>query len=263
MSLSDNFDGKVKKSLKVAFSKAADLPYLKSFYENNRHNTVHVRKNFVMQKAVDNGRFIVLKDESDQIRAGSGAYEFPDDRPTYVRPRWTEIGTTTANLPGYGLYPYIIASQVVMDFIKNTPSECFAATIDHDNTAVLEMLKNKVGWKEFTPDEDLIKGIKNTKDWSTTNPVVWLQARSESIPHQARLVLELIDKKELVNKKTGETMELDFSDFPLAGQLRAQVEALAHGKLARALEENPHITMSTARAYLAKHMMSQIHYPKP
>lgn len=264
MSLSDGNDGgrDHKKSLKFAFSKAADHDRLVEFYKDNRHDTVHIRKPAVMRKAVDNGRFIVLTDDQNGVRAGSGAYDYPDDDHNYQR-RWTELGTTTANMPGYGLYPYIIAAQVIMDFIGRTPSESFVATIDHDNYSVIDLLKNKVGWKEFSPSEELKKEIKNTKDWSTENPVVWLRATPEALPHQARLVLELIDKTELVNKKTGEKVKLDLSDFPLANEMRSYVEALADGKLAKAFEENPHITMNTARAYLAKHMNGQVHYPRP
>jgi hypothetical protein len=70
-------------------------------------------------------------------------------------------------------------------------------------------------------------------------------------------VLDFIARGEsegLLNKKTGERVKLDFSAFPLANELRPQLEALAHGDFAQKLESEPRAPLGETRKRFAHYM---------
>lgn len=249
--------------LRFHFSGAADLPNVKSYYASNRHNNVDIRKDDITEQAVKNGRFILVDQKDGTLHAGSAAYDFADPDDDTEPRQWIELGTTRATLPGYGLYPYLISSQVVYDFLDKPPKDRFVAIVDDNNPSVRHLLGVKTGWKEFTASPELETALHQTKSWSSNDPYKWFGATTDTLPHQARLVLDLINKTELVHKNGQDRHFLDFSDFPLANQFRKAVEFLANGPVANHLENNPHMGMAKARDYLEKHMKGQLKSPQP
>jgi hypothetical protein len=156
----------------------------------------------------------------------------------------------------------MIASQVIREFLENTPTDKFFAIIDHDNHAVIKRLY-ETGWKDFTPTKHIEDSLKATKDWATDNPVVWRHATSDTLPHQARIVLAVIEKGELVNPRTGAKAELDLSQFPLANKYLPHLQALARGPFADALENAPHTGLKETRARLEQHLKKGLQSPQP
>ena len=155
----------------------------------------------------------------------------------------------------------MISSQVINDFLTRPPKDRFVAIVDHDNDSVLHLLGNKTGWKSFKAGKDLSDALGATKDWESGNPYVWLGASSDTLSHQARLVLELIEQGQLTNKKTGETLALDLKDFPLANDLRPYVEELATGKFGEELSKKRHTSLRTVRERLETHMKGALQSP--
>lgn len=261
MSQQNSFHAAGRERLTVAFSRAADLPDVLAYYGANRHDAVDIRKGNVTENAVKNGRFLLVRDRNGALRAGSSTYDFAtaagDDKRA-----WSEMGTTRATLPGFSLYQFMIASQVVREFIENTPTDRFFAIIDHDNPAVIKRLY-EAGWKDYTPDPHLVGALEATKDFHTDNAVVWRSATSDTIPHQARIVLAQIEKGKLVNPRTGAEADLDLSQFPLAQQYLPHLRALAGGSLADKLEKSPHMGLKTARALLDNHLKKGVQSPQP
>jgi hypothetical protein len=241
-----------RERLTLAFSRAADLPDVLTYYKANRHDAVDIRKADVTENAVKTGRFLLVRDSKNNLRAGSATYDFATASGSDKR-AWAEMGTTRATLPGFSLYQFMISAQVIREFLVNTPTDRFFAIIDHDNDAVIKRLY-QTGWKDFTPPQHLIDALEATKDWHTDNPVVWRNATSDTLPHQARTVLAQINKGKLVNPRTGAEADLDFSQFPLANELRPHLEALAHGPFADMLEKTPHLGLKAARILLEQHL---------
>ena len=261
MSNAENFNKVARERLSVRFSRAADLPDVMAYYTVNQHIAVDIRKGDVTKNAVNGGRFLLVRDNAGNLRAGSATYDFAtaDGRDKRA---WSEMGTTLATLPGYSLYQFMISAQVIHEFLKNTPTDRFFAIIDHDNYPVINRLQ-QTGWVDFTPSQHIVDALEATKDWHSDNAVVWRCATTDTLPHQARTVLAQIQKGKLVNPRTGAEAELDFSEFPLANEYLPHLKALAHGPFADMLEKNPHLGLKQARALLEQHLKPGLHSPKP
>lgn len=261
MSHTDDFNNAGRERLRIYFSRAADLPDVLAYYNAHRHDAVDIRKGDVTENAVKGGRFLLLRDRTGALRAGSATYDFATAAGRDKR-AWSEMGTTRATLPGFSLYQFMISTQVIREFLDNPPTDRFFAIIDHDNDAVIKRLY-QTGWVDYTPDNHLVKALKATKDYSTDNPVVWRCATTATLPQQARTVLAQIDKGKLVNPRTGAEADLDFTDFPLAHRLRPHLEALAHGPFADMLEKSPHLGLKAARTLLDQHLRKGLQSPQP
>jgi hypothetical protein len=249
--------------LKVRFSEAADSGALVDFYKQNRHQHVDDRPSEKIAATANAGRTFMITDEKDDIAAASCAYDYPHPLDDSGETHWTEIGSTRAQLSGLGVYPFIIASQVIYDFLSSPPKDHFFASIYNDNLPVADFLENKVGWDRFVPDDDLIDA---SGERASLDKLVWLKAESHTLPHQARLVLEFMDKaggEGIINKKTGERTCFDFSQFPLANRFRAAVETLATGDFANAIEAAPPIGKKELRERLTAHQNRPINNDQP
>jgi hypothetical protein len=187
MSQTDNFNAAGRERLTVRFSRAADLPDVLAYYNAHRHDAVDIRKGDVTENAVKGGRFLLVRDKTGALRAGSATYDFATASGNDQR-AWSEMGTTRATLPGFSLYQFMISSQVIHEFLKNTPTDRFFAIIDHDNYPVINRLK-QTGWVDYEPSPHIVAALEATKDWHTDNPVVWRCATTDTLPHQARTVL--------------------------------------------------------------------------
>ena len=195
-----------------------------------------------------------------------------------IQPRWIEIGSTiglqdkTAKpndlMKGLNLYPFIIASQTMHEFIAHTPQDFVLANVYDDNPAVMTMLNQKVGWNFFEPEADILKACKDTKIDTGQQKAQrkWLRATPDTLPHQARLILSVIDTgngQGIENKKTGARVLLNTHDFSLAQEFRKTVEAIAYGSVSHILEQNSDMDMNSARSLVMDSLKVQSSAPDP
>ena len=250
------------KSLSMRFSTAADLKKVVGFYTANKHDDVDMREMAKTEKAVKDGRFLLMLDRSSGLYGGSAGYDYA----AYGADNfWTEFGTTRTKQDGLGvpknemvphniLYPYIVASQVVYEFLTRPPQDRFFANIYENNTAVMYLLKDLVGWKDFAAEQKLVDMVAEFDNPDCDKAYVWLGCSSDTLPRQARLVMKLLETKELAYKKADGTVKLDLSKFPLANEWRPYVEALASGEFSEMLESNPHVGLAETRKLLESYV---------
>ncbi len=243
-------------SLSVRFSTPEDIAKVYDFHKKTSHQHVDLRKPEVMEERTKNGRVIIFENQSDNMCGMSVCYDF--HKAANPAHHWVEIGSTRA-VSGLGIYPFIIASQVVQEFLTHPAEDKFIANVYDDNGYVLDKLGNVTGWHIFTPEDDILTACKATK--GDTNPHgakrIWFTATSDTIPGQARIILDHIKRGTdvgFLNKKTGETIRLDVARFPLANDLRPMVTELAYGAFGKYLEQNPHTGLREAREQLGAHM---------
>lgn len=263
-------------SLTIRFTTAADQQRVLNFYTENQHEAVYQRKADLWNERTSNGRVIIAEDADNNIGFSSIAYDFYDDG----KIKWVEFGSTTGQqnpekepyklIKGLNLYPSIIASQTIHEFLDQTPEDKFIASIFETNKPVINMLHNKVGWNFFTPDPNIVKAKNTTKDDGNEHALqekeLWLEASPDTLPKQAQAVLDMIDKgtsEGLYNKKTDTYIQLDVSSFSLANEFRTAVEAIASGPVADYFKQNPQMSLRDARDYLEKHLQTQLKSPHP
>lgn len=280
-------ENETKNSLKVTFTNPQDNQRVLDFYKNNQHAHVDLRQDSVWNERTQNGRVILVEDTTNNIGLISVAYDFYDAKQQDlqnsfrnaasgqkaesataldIQPRWIEIGSTIGLqdknakpndlMKGLNLYPFIIASQTIHEFIAHTPQDFVLANVYDDNPAVMAMLNQKVGWNFFEPEADILKACKDTKiDNGHDNAQrKWLRATPDTLPHQARLILSVIDKgngEGLTNKKTGAKVALNTNNFALAQEFRKTVEAMAYGPISHVLEQQKDMDMNSARSLVA------------
>jgi hypothetical protein len=243
-----------KPSLRIRFSQAADTGKIADFYKDNSHAHVDQRQAELLRSRIESGCVFMVEDETGKLGMASVSYEF--NRKAGEPPVWTEIGSTRSVLAGVGLYPFVVASQVVHEFLTRTPEDSFFAGVYKDNQPVTDLLSKKVGWSIYNPPAEMAKITDLEKDLAKLN---CMESASRNIPQQARLVLEYIErgtKEGLMNKKTGARVKLDLSEFPLANELRPLLEELAHGAFGKQLETEPRAPLGETRkrfeAYLSQ-----------
>lgn len=245
--------------VKVHFSTIADVSRVFNFYAAYQHEHVDLRAEDLLRTSTENGRiFMAIHEPTSTIMMSSSAYDYDDPRTNTVNKSWVEIGSTRAAVDGLGLYPFTIASQVIHEFITRPPEDFFFASIYNNNDAVAAMLSGKVGWSFFDPEDTLIdvSGERENMD-----KLIWLRADTTSIPHQARLVLSVIERLErdgLRNKRTNEVYKINFQNFPLANELRPILKELAYGQYGKILENTPALNMRQASDTLKESMANRL-----
>lgn len=266
----DYFSKAKKPSLKVRFSQAADVNNILQYYKDNQHQHVHIREAEWYASHARKGQYLLGLENDGNIIASTGTYDYivngDGDGDVDGKPSYYELGSTSfkpGKGTGYNLYPFFIASQVVQAFLEHPPKEMCIANVYDDSPVGKKMLVPIVGWKEIQPSEDILAKFKSSKsaDHTNNNPMTWYGTPTDTIPHMARIVLDFLNKGEVTNKKTGDVLKLDVSDFSLAQDFRHAVEMLAHGPVANHLENNPHMGMKAAREYLENHRQSRIEWP--
>ena len=264
MTVSENFDGfaQTQPCIRIRFCEETDLTRIFNFYSEYQHEHVDLRAEDLLRGSVTTRRVFLVEQPHDVIAMASSAYDYHDPRHDQTNKSWVEIGSTRAPVAGLGLYPFTIAAQVVHEFFTRPPEEFFFASIYNNNEAVAAMLSGKVGWEFFEPEETLID-VSGERE--NMGKLTWLRADTTTLPHQARLVLETIERFELAgvtSKKTGEHFAVDLSDFPLANELRPKLQELAHGGCGRLTENNAPTNMRILREMLDKAMASCLPAPQ-
>ena len=264
MTVSEKFDGsaQMQSCIRIRFCEETDLTRIFNFYSEYQHEHVDLRAEDLLRSSVTTRRVFLAEQQDDVIAMASSSYDYDDPRAETENKSWVEIGSTRAPVPGLGLYPFTIAAQVVHEFFTRPPEEFFFASIYNNNEAVAAMLSGKVGWEFFEPEETLIDVSGERENMSK---LTWLRADTTTLPHQARLVLETIERFELAgvtSKKTGEHFAVDLSGFALANELRPMLQELAHGGFGRLTENNAPTNMRVLREMLDKAMASCLPAPQ-
>jgi hypothetical protein len=262
MSVQNQFQSAATGSLTIRFSTPADVPAVLSFYHANQHHNVDNRGDAVFQDRTEQGRVFLALMPDNSIGASSMSHPFTTPLAGGGTGSSTEIGSTLARVDGFGLYPFIISSQIIHEFLEKPPEGVFFACIHTDNTAVLSLLTKKVGW-------DVVPGTQEFADAIGEGPNLhhfnWLNASTNTFAHQARIVLAHIDAGYVENRKTGERLNLDLSGFSLATKHRAALTELANGAFGQMLEQSPaknlRQTLGLFSTYMA--LKSAPNAPKP
>lgn len=240
------------------FSKAEDVPKVLDFYAANKH--VHVENGGEASYAdrITTGRTLLIEDQDGNIQASSMAHHDP-----YMSAvGQIVIGSTMSILQGCQLEPLqrrpyvgIIASQVIERFLNEPPNDCFFAMVwkKAENDRVTQMLNCDVGWPIVTVTQQFADAVD---EGPNLNKQHWLQATSRTLPHQARIVLRLLeDDSTIVRQKTQECYKLNFSRFSLADPVhRPVIRELAHGKFGQMLESSPHVPLRHVHDFLMNYM---------
>ncbi|MDB5492571.1 MAG: hypothetical protein JWO78_2420 [Micavibrio sp.] len=253
MSNISQFAQAASQSLTIRFSTPADTPSVLAYYGRNPNANVDFRGDDVFTDRTDSGRTILVFKPDNSIGLSSMSHPYPDQG-------LVEIGSTLANMDGFGLYPFIIASQIVHEFLERTPDEKFFACIyKPENDSVTKMLNTKVGWHIVAPCQVFADSIGETEN---INRLSWLNADSDTLPHQARVVLETVLRGTVSNKKTGETLKLDLGQFSLATVFSAKVEELANGRFGEMLEKSHHLPLKQAKAAFDRYQQGATYFPE-
>lgn len=228
--------------VKLRFSQPKDSPQILAYYKENAHQHVHIRDPKWITDHVGKGQFLILENEDGEIIASSATYDYVTEADTDGRPSFFEIGSTNFSPEGngFGLYPLFIASQVIEAFLNYPPKDKFIANVYDSSPVGRKMLVPKVGWKVIEPSEDVLKKFKSTKSAEHTNeePMTWYGSPSECLPHQARVVLDFIENGTITHKSGERAVEIDFSEFSLANELKPLLQEIAHGKFSEVLERS-------------------------
>lgn len=247
--------------LTIRFSEESDAPVIYNFYLGNQHGDFDLRKPEVIQERAKTGQIIIVERDG-QTGMSSIGFAFasaakPDQK------AWSEIGATRSTLSGMSLYPFVIASQVIHEFLHQTPEDKFFANVYESNDAVRNLLTNIVGWKEFEPEDEILAACKTTKETPSSDRArIWYEATSDTLAHQARLVSEFIGKTHVENKKTQEKVPLDFGRFSLATIYKKHVEELAHGRFGEMLTDSQPLPLSQTRKAFENYLAGAKYFPE-
>lgn len=250
MSVQNQFGDAATGALTIRFSKQSDVPQVLKFYEDHRHPNVDDRGNDIFTDRTESGRALLVFTPDGEI--GMSSMSHPMKGTGAV-----EIGSTLSPME-YRLYTFVIASQIIHEFLERTPEDCFFACI-HKGNPVTDILNKKVGWEYLTPTQAFADSVGEGSNIAKLN---WLHVPTNTLGHQARIVLEQIDKGYLEHKKTGARINLDLRGFSLAQEFRRHVEELAQGRFGEMLENSLPLPLKAARKALQDYQAGGEYFPQ-
>ena len=217
------------KKLFVRFSTSQDEKDIFGFYKDNQHTFVFQRDPEVWKERIAAGAVTIIHDENGKIVASSISYPITqkDANGNEVH-QWTEIGSTRVALEGIGLFDAMASAQIVRAYLLEPPKDRFVLEIILGNSHS-KYVFTKLGATLYTIPSDLAKKVKSTiAPGSGKDPVEWFQIGAEAIPAIAKKLVDAEKNNTLVNKKTGEKYELDFSRCALMTTFKDEVKDLAN-----------------------------------
>lgn len=238
-------------ALAVRFSGPSDIPAVLDFYHANQHHNVDNRGDDVLTRRTGEGRTILILKPDRSIGMASMSHPFDQGRKI-------EIGSTHAPLKDFGLYSFVVASQIIHEFLERPAPECFFAHIHQGNDPVINMLNQKVGWQFMTPTQDFAGAVG---EGQTMDTLRWLVAPSDTFPHQARIVENAMEKGYVENKKTRVKMRLDLSGFSLATTYQSHVQELASGRFGEMLEKSQPLPPAEVRKAFENYRQGATYFP--
>lgn len=239
-------------ALTIRFSTPADVPAVLHFYQTNLHKNVDYRGDDIFADRTENGRTLLILNPDNTIGMASTSHPFDQNKKI-------EIGSTIrSGLDGLGLYPFVIASQVIHEFLERTPEECLFACIHKENADVVSMLHKKVGWNMTTPTQEFADAVG---EGNHINDLTWLRADTDTFAHQAKIVDTSINKGFVENKKTGEKFGLNLAHFSLATTFNHHLQELAHGRFGEMLKHAHPLPLAQARQSFENYLKGATYFP--
>lgn len=250
---SDVTSKKVPGWLKLQFTTAANKPYIDSFLKDvNDHNLdpqsyVLKRKDDAYEKALANGA-AYLEDGQGHAYSYTAAYRILHKLPNGNKEhQFTEIGTTLTLIPGFQTALVVVTATALKEWWQAPPKRMIAANIKASNIPSQKTF-DKLSWHQVY-DGQLRSDIghaydttlEHEKDHFATKSNGGDKAPGEDIYHMtpisiiqmAQVLLDFMDKGELYNKHTNETIKLDLSELEAIGLTRQRLEAISHGQLSK------------------------------
>jgi hypothetical protein len=217
----------------IRFSNATDHDKLMEFYDDNTHKNVFKRDEALIKQLVENGSVTIVEDDAGKFVAASISYPINViDANGIERTKWIEIGTTRIVLNGYpGLFDVMTSMQVLRAFVVEPPEERMIAQMD---TTPVQNMAIKMGWVPCqVPQEVLDAKTKMLSDDGSikARPNNWFQFNVEAMPVTAQYMSQVLDNLELVNKKTGEKILVDFSRTKFIALFEKDIRDLANANL--------------------------------
>lgn len=225
---SDNDQKKQEKpKYYVRFAEQSDIDRIVDFYSGNKHHNVRERDRVVMEKLAKTGSITFIEDEGGKIVASSITYPLKADNDGAEKQKWLEIGTTRIVMNGYpGFFDVLVSTQVLRAMLVEPPEDCFVAHMEHQ---VIQDKACKLGWRKFSPSEEL-KDVSNRtidkKDLPDRSDN-WYHYRAEGLPVTAKYLVDVMKNPVLKHAKTGEEIEVSFERVKNLMLFKNAVEELA------------------------------------
>ncbi len=199
-----------------------------NFLKKNRHKYVAIRDEDVMRARIKEGAVTTLEDSGGNIKAISFAYPvIVKDKNGNEAHKWTEIGTVHILIGGIGLFDIVVGAQILNSFLTAPPEDRFVTEVNVKNSHSLYVSK-KLGYKKFDPPpNEMLEVINGTLAPEYVGGVEWLHIGAELMPELAQKFLDIVKNPKIVNKKTNEVFEIDFSKYPLNKHFLPIVKKLA------------------------------------
>ncbi len=227
------------------FSRASDHDKLLDFYNSNAHKNVLKRDTDLLKKMISEGAVVMIEDEAGKIVAASITYPYETkDAHGNEDVKWQEIGTLRCTLNGYGLLATLVSLQTLHTFLVEPPSDRFIA---HMETAPVQNLAMKLGFREFTPSPEIFT-LKSAMVPEHNDPLArenWYQVGIEAMPVMAGAIVKLFDNPVIENPHTHEKIILDFSRSTFCQMLEPEIRALAAASLGNV--DKPDFSLSTKK----------------
>jgi len=217
------------KKLYVRHSKAEDEKAVFDFYTGNPHNFVAKRDRDLWKERIASGAVTIIEDDKGKIMAAAITYPVTKKNAAGEDVHaWSEIGSVRVALDGVGLFKPLLSALVTRAFLLEPPEDRFAIEIVNGNDHSKHVFE-KEGAVPFNAPKALLDKVAGTMapDDTTSKDMNWFQLSIESMPHLAQNMLDCIKNPKLVNKKTGEEYELDFSKSVVVSFFKPALEKIA------------------------------------
>ncbi|MDE1152646.1 MAG: hypothetical protein PW788_08930 [Micavibrio sp.] len=216
------------KKLYVRFSTAQDEQKIFDYYSDNQHEYVAKREPEIWKERIASGAVTLIEDEQGKIVASTITYPIvvmnEKGEDTH---KWTEIGSVRVTLDGAGLFKPLLSAAVLRSFLLEPPEDRYAVEIVIGN-AHSKHVFTKEGATEWKIPEELRLMVEDSiSPDDTTGAVDWFQMGVETIPGLARNITHREANPVVVNSKTGEKFEIDFSKCLLTTVFRDELDKVA------------------------------------
>lgn len=216
------------KKLFVRFSTAQDEKKIFDYYSDNEHEFVAKRDPEIWKERISSGAVTLIEDEQGKIVASSISYPLmKKDEQGNETHAWSEIGSVRVTLDGIGLFKTLLSAHVMRAYMLEPPDDRFAIEIVIGNAHSKHVFL-KEGATAWQIPKELAELVTDTMaPESKIGAVEWFQLGVETMPRFAQSLLQQEANPKVVNKKTGEEYELDFSKCVLTTMFHPQLEKLS------------------------------------
>lgn len=231
-------------------SNDADLLQLKLFYQMNPHQSVLSRDAQVLEKMCKRGLVYLVESEAGDIVGASISYQLGQstDGSSY---KWMEIGTTRLTLTSFpGVFDALIGLQTLRTCLIDPPQDRVVCKVGSEP---VQKIVQTFGFRPYQPQQELLDSAGAVRGQPTSSDN-WLSLGVESMPIAARNIMRAATTP-LVNPKTGETIQLDFSRSKFYNLFSKDIAELAQQNLGSPDAANTKISLAAASKKWARRNM--------